>query len=237
MKIGILETGRPVGKLKEDHGGFPDMMRQLLSNQDLAFETYAVLDDQFPASVVECQGWLITGSRNSAYDDLDWIRRLEQFLRDAYAAAVPIVGICFGHQVLARALGGKVERAPQGWGVGPMEYDFGGRVTVINAWHQDQVTEIPGSATRIATSPFCENAALLYGKRALTYQAHPEFTPEFVRDLIELRRDGLPAEVIDSAEKAMARMETSAYLADEIGRFFRTREISYVCEASNQPPV
>lgn len=231
MKIGILETGRPVGMLKEKHGEFPDMMRRLLHGQGFGFETFAVLDDQFPASVTECDGWLITGSRNSAYDDESWIRRLEQFLRDAYAADVPIVGICFGHQVLATALGGKVERAPQGWGVGPTEYDFGGCTTVINAWHQDQVTEAPEGATRIATSPFCENAAFVYGKRALTYQAHPEFTPEFVRDLIELRRELLPAEVIERAEQSMEQREPSAHLAEEIAHFFRTRDISAVRKA------
>lgn len=231
MKIGILETGRPLGVLKDKHGAFPDMMHRLLRGQGFTFETFAVLDDRFPASVTECDGWLITGSRNSAYDEESWIRRLEQFLRDAYAADVPIVGICFGHQVLAKALGGKVEKAPQGWGVGPTEYDFGGCATVINAWHQDQVTEIPAGATRIATSPFCENAAFVYGKRALTYQAHPEFTPGFVRDLMEMRRQLLPAEVIANAEKSMERIEPSTHLAGEIAHFFRTRDIGGVRKA------
>ena len=226
MKIGILQTGRVIDALRETHGDFPDMMIRLLQDGDFTFRTFAVLDRVFPNNATECDGWLLTGSRHSAYDDLPWIATLESFLRAAYAANVPIVGICFGHQILAQALGGKVEKFPLGWAIGPTRYDFAeGEKTVINAWHQDQVTSLPSGATRIATSAFCENAALVYGTRALTYQAHPEFTNAFGRDLLDMRRDFLPQETVCDADRAFDTFNPSADVAQQIVQFFRHRAI------------
>lgn len=231
MIIGILQTGRVSEALKTKHGDFPDMMQHLLEGKELSFQTFAVIDGIFPDTVADCDGWLVTGSSHSAYEDSPWIRRLEQFLRDAYEAGVPIVGICFGHQLLAQALGGTVRKAGQGWGIGPMEYEFaGGQATVINAWHQDQVVELPPEATRIATSSFCENAALIYKKRALTYQAHPEFTSDFIRDLVDLRRETLPADVTRCAEKSMEEMQPSRHVAEQIANFFRHNTINVVSD-------
>ena len=200
MKIGILQTGRVTDPLRETHGDFPDMMIGLLQDGDFTFQTFAALDGAFPGSVTECDGWLLTGSRHSTHDDLPWIATLETFLRDAYAADMPMVGICFGHQILAQALGGKVEKSPLGWAIGPTTYDFAnGEKTVINAWHQDQVTRLPLGATCIATSEFCENAALVYGNRALTYQAHP-FGPVGATD-----RAILPSPRYQTQNNALAR--------------------------------
>ena len=226
MKIGILQTGRVTDPLRETHGDFPDMMIRLLQKGDFTFQTFAVLDGAFPVSATECDGWLLTGSRYSAYDDLPWIATLEAFLRDAYAADMPIVGICFGHQILAQALGGKVEKFPFGWAVGPTTYDFAnGDKMVINAWHQDQVTRLPLGASRIATSEFCENAALAYGNRALTYQAHPEFTNAFGRDLLDQQRDILPQETVLAADRAFDTLSPSAHVAQDIVQFLRHRAI------------
>ncbi len=151
-----------------------------------------MVENQIPASVHDAEGWLITGSRFGAYEDHPFIKPLESFIRDAYAAKVPLVGICFGHQIIAQALGGKVEKFKGGWSVGPQDYDFDGETMMLNAWHQDQVTVKPPEAT--ASSPprrFCENAALLYGDRAFTVQAHPEFRDDFVDGLIRTRGKGV----------------------------------------------
>jgi GMP synthase-like glutamine amidotransferase len=79
----------------------------------------------FPKDIHDCDGWLITGSRFGAYEDHPFIPPLEDFIRAAYAAHVPVVGICFGHQIIAQAMGGKVEKYAGGWSVGPTEYNFG----------------------------------------------------------------------------------------------------------------
>lgn len=227
MKIGILQTGRSVDPLSTKHGDFPDMMAALLVQSDFAFQTYAVLDDHFPGGVHECDGWLITGSRHSAYEGLAWMPKLKEFLRATYEADTPIVGICFGHQIIAQALGGKVEKSLLGWVIGPTTYDFNdGSQAVINAWHQDQVTVLPKGATRIATSELCQNAALVYGNRALSYQAHPEFTNAFTKDLLDLRRDQLPENVCDMADRGFETLTPSAQIADQIVQFFRSRIIN-----------
>ncbi len=226
MKIGILQTGRAADALREKHGDFPDMMQDMLAKGGFAFHIYPVLDGIFPQDVNECDGWLITGSRHSSYEDLPWIATLEGFLRAAYAAEVPIVGICFGHQVLAQALGGKVEKFPLGWGVGPTRYTFAdGSQAVMNAWHQDQVTALPDGATRLAATTFCANAVLAYGNRAISFQAHPEFTSGFARDLLDMRQDLLEPAVLAAAHAAFDRLNPSDQIADKIVRFFRDRPI------------
>ena len=115
MQIGILQTGESPDALRADMGDYPDFFETLLAGKGLTFRRWAVLRNDFPASVTDCDGWLITGSRFGAYEPHDWIPPLEDFIRAAYAAHVPVVGICFGHQIIAQAMGGKVEKYAGGW--------------------------------------------------------------------------------------------------------------------------
>lgn len=224
MQIGILQTGESPDALREQ-GDYPDFFETLLVGRGLTFRRFAVLRMDFPASVHDCDGWLITGSRFGAYEDHAFIPPLEQFIRDAYAARVPVVGVCFGHQIIAQAMGGKVEQFKGGWSVGATEYDFGGETLTLNAWHRDQVTVKPETAERIATSAFCENAALLYDDRMLTVQAHPEFKPEFVDGLMRTRGPGLvPDNLMAEARKKLDQPLDSGTMADRIATFFLTHQ-------------
>ena len=223
MLIGILQTGEAPANLAPSSGDYPDMFQRLLADQGLSFRTYRVLDSQFPASITECDGWLLTGSRFGAYEDHAFIPPLEQFIRDAYAAAVPMVGICFGHQIIAQALGGKVEKFSKGWSVGPTEYDFNGQPLRLNAWHQDQVTRRPETATVVACNDFCENAALVYGDRIFTVQAHPEFRSEFVDGLMATRGKGVvPDTLMEAARARLDQPVDAPILARRIADFFKT---------------
>lgn len=222
MRIGILQTGQSPDILRGEMGDYPDMFARLLANRGLDFKAYHVEGMEFPKDVHECDGWLITGSRHGAYEDHPFIPPLETFIREAYAEEVPMVGICFGHQIIAQALGGKVERFAEGWSIGPTEYDFGGEKVTMNAWHRDQVTVPPPSAARVATSAFCENAALVYGNRAFTVQAHPEFDDGFVEGLMETRGKGLvPDDLMTAASERLGRPNSSAAIADRIADFFK----------------
>ncbi len=222
MLIGILQTGEAPDALRPASGDYPDMFERLLVGHGFRFRTWRVVDMDFPASVHDADGWLITGSRHGAYEDLPFIKPLEEFIRNAYGEHVPLVGICFGHQIIAQALGGKVEKFTGGWSVGPQSYDFGGETITMNAWHQDQVTEKPPAATRVATAPFCENAALVYDTRAFTVQAHPEFEDEFVEGLIEKRGRGkVPDAQLDAAKAALGAPLSSPAVANRIAEFFK----------------
>lgn len=223
MLIGILQTGLAPDTLAAEMGDYPDMFAHLLRDEGFTFRTYRVVDMEFPADVHECDGWLITGSRHGVYEDHPFIKPLEALIRTAYAEAVPLVGICFGHQIIAQALGGKVERYEKGWSVGPTDYDFNGETLTLNAWHRDQVVEKPAIADVVATNGFCENAALVYGDRAFTVQAHPEFKDEFVDGLIKTRGKGVVPDAVMQA--AGARLGTPIHdqtIARRIADFFRT---------------
>src|SRR5690606_29335884 len=114
MRIGILKTGQPPGEIRAEHGDYDDMFQRLLAGRGFDFTSYHVEAMDLPASVHDADGWLITGSRHGVYEDHPFIAPLEDFIRRAMAEHVPLVGICFGHQIIAQALGGQVGKHPAG---------------------------------------------------------------------------------------------------------------------------
>jgi GMP synthase-like glutamine amidotransferase len=221
MRIGILETGEVNPELRERHGDYPAMFERLLAAADsgLEFATVRVVAGEMPATPAQADAWLVTGSRHGVYDDLAWIEPLKSFLRACVAARVPVVGVCFGHQILAEALGGKAAKSDRGWGLGVQDYEVvtrPGWMThvpdrfAVRALHQDQVVALPPGATVLARSPQCPIAAVAYGDPespdAVTLQPHPEFGPEFMDELIALRAGTvIPADAAAAARGSLAR--------------------------------
>ncbi len=227
MKIGILQTGHAPDEIQATLGDYDTMFGRLLADNGLTFEAYSVVDMVFPEGVTSCDGWLITGSKHGTYEDHAFIPPLEAFIRAAFAADVPLVGICFGHQIIAQALGGKVEKFKDGWAVGRTTYDWQGEDVVLNAWHQDQVVTRPASAEVVACNNFCENAALLYGRNAFTVQAHPEFGDQMIDSLTKLRGPGVvPDPILAEAQANLGKTNENQKLALQIARFFQERRIA-----------
>ncbi len=223
MKIGILECGHTSDEVAAEHGHFPDMFSRLLDGYDFTYANYDVEHMEFPKSVHACDGWLLTGSKHGAYDREPFIPHLENFIRDSYADSVPMVGICFGHQIIAQALGGKVEKFAGGWGLGLNSYDFESVGEVqLNAWHQDQVVEKPADAKQIAKNEFCENAALLYGKKAFTLQPHPEFNGAIVAAYTKAKRgtQDYPDAGLDEAFARHKQPDSNHVMGRQIAKFF-----------------
>ncbi|HXS50873.1 MAG TPA: type 1 glutamine amidotransferase [Sphingomicrobium sp.] len=207
MKLGILETGYPPGNLADEFGNYPQMFEQLLG-PGFQVESYDVQNGQLPAPGGH-GAYLITGSPAGVYDPLPWIEPLMQFIRSANGAKM--IGVCFGHQVMAEALGGHVEKSNKGWGAGLHRYtvvrsepwiDSSGTIA-IPASHQDQVILQPPNTEVVAASDFTPFAALAWTDRpAISFQFHPEFSPAFAKALIEKRYD-----VVPNPETAIASLQ------------------------------
>ena len=197
MKLAILETGRPPGDLADQFGDYPAMFGQLLGD-GFEIETFDVPSGHFPDPGAH-DAVLITGSPAGVYEPLPWIAPLMQFIRAAKDSKM--VGICFGHQVMAEALGGHVEKSNKGWGAGLHRYSLShGEPWIdsavgiaIPASHQDQVVIQPPNTDVVAASDFTPYAGLAWTDRpAISFQFHPEFSPDFAKALIEKRYDIVP---------------------------------------------
>lgn len=225
FKIGILATGITPDELLTEFGSYADMFKRLFNQAGYAFDyaTYDVRDGDFPASAMECDGWIVTGSRANVYQDLPWMRQLKSLILDIHEADRPTLGICFGHQIIAEAFGGSVDKYPNGWGVGLHHYDLvrdvdglelGAEGFTLSAMHQDQVLVKPEAAEVVASSSFCLYAALQYDNRILTLQAHPEFDITFETRLVRhLRGKSIPE---DNADQALESLKASAAATDSL---------------------
>lgn len=194
MKIGILETGRPPAALEPEFGRYDEMMRRLVGNGH-DYQTYDVQTGELPTRPVDHEAYIITGSSAGVYDPLPWIEPLKAFLRTAKGRA-KLVGICFGHQIMAEAFGGRVEKSEKGWGIGLHRYEVRHAASwmdpvdsfAIPVSHQDQIVEKPPTSRILAASPFTAFGMLAYDDQpAISFQCHPEFPRGFAEALIRQR--------------------------------------------------
>jgi GMP synthase-like glutamine amidotransferase len=201
MKLTIIETGQAPAAIRDRFPDYPEMFRQMFACVDGAItcETISVVKGDALPDPEALDAVLYTGSPAGVYDPEPWIARLKDFIRSAAGARTPQVGICFGHQIMGEALGGKVVKSDKGWGIGRHTYDIlqcpdwspapcpaALRVAVS---HQDQVVERPPEASVIAQSAFTPFAGLDYrGFPAISFQCHPEFEPDFAAALYSVRR-------------------------------------------------
>ena len=224
MHIGILQTGYAPDQVAEKHGGFFTLFSKLLEGQGLTFSNWNVVDMDFPEDVHAADGWLVTGSKHGAYEDHPFISPLEDFIREVHDQRIPMIGICFGHQIVAQALGGRVEKFAGGWAVGHHEYEFEGMGPIaLNAWHQDQVVSVPPDAKRIASSEFCENAALVYGDHIMTLQPHPELPNPVIQTYIDVRSSdpSYPRPLIERAQEMVNAPHDEPRMADFLADFLK----------------
>ncbi|MDD1014878.1 amidotransferase [Pseudomonas rubra] len=230
LRICILETDVLRPELVEQYQGYGRMFEQLFTRQPIAaeFRVYNVLNDEYPGDDEKFDAYLVTGSKADSFANDPWIEKLKAFLLERYQRGDKLLGVCFGHQLLALLLGGKSERAHQGWGVGTHRYLMNAKAPWMSPQveeltllisHQDQVTRLPDNATVIASSDFCPNAAYHIGDQVLCFQGHPEFIHDYSRALLELRQDSLGQEVYRKGLDSLAHEHQGSTVAEWMMRF------------------
>lgn len=188
LRLCILENGLVPEALRDDYASYPAMIEQWLHPElpEATFTDVAPVKGEALPAPEDFDGYLLSGSRHSVYEDLEWIHRTRTFLQALRQQGRPVFGICFGHQLMAEAFGGKTQKAAQGWGVGAQAYYYRNTGLLDGAalvFHQDQVVRLPPEAQVIGSSAFCPNGALVYDFPALSVQYHPEFTPAYIEAL------------------------------------------------------
>ncbi|MCF6322732.1 MAG: GMP synthase [Gammaproteobacteria bacterium] len=218
MKVGILRCDSVRSQFKGQYGDYPEMITSLFHPLARAFsyEVYDVVAGHYPASLDACDAYITTGSKASVYDDNAWIRVLQAFIIRLRKVKIKLIAICFGHQLVAQAFGGKISQSDKGWGVGVhamrvatavpwMEATPMDGVCHVLVSHQDQVDELPPGAKLIAGSDFCPYAMFQLDESILTIQGHPEFSKPYAEALMGFRRKRLGASVytagIDSLQQ------------------------------------
>lgn len=227
MKVKILLCDTFPGLLPEFIPSYASMFTRLFDAAEggMEYEIYRAMDGELPTPT-PCDGfYLITGCNQSAYDDTPWIKQLLRWVVEANKAKATLVGVCFGHQVVAQALGGRVERAKQGWGFGVREsrvvddealrYFTDGRMRLLYN-HHDQVVELPQGATLVATSDFCPIESFRIGRHILTFQGHPEYVPEYETHLLNNFADDEPLTVRRAAADSLQRFSHQGLTAAKL---------------------
>ncbi len=214
MKIGILQCCSVLPQFQPQFGDYPDMFKAAFRDIDATFEyqVYDILKNEFPTDVNECDAYITTGSRRSTYEILDWIAPLKKLFLDLDQAQKKLVGICFGHQLLADTFGGRNEKSNKGWGVGISQ----NKILLRKSWmkpplevlniivsHQDQISELPPEAELLASSDFCPYYMIQLGENILSIQGHPEFSKEYSRTLMQHRVTMIGEPTLSIAEESL----------------------------------
>lgn len=236
MRLAILDCDHLYDNLRQDYISYPYMFIKAFesANEAISYEIFSAIERQLPEDTGQFDGWMIMGSKFGAYDNYPWIHELKAFIRRLYAEGEKLSGICFGHQIIHESLGGKVKKADVGWGIGVHDY----AVSHVPAWvslpdsaeppsrlsiivsHQDQVVVTAPQARVVAGSQFCPNAICEISNQVFTCQAHPEFSADYSRLLMNIRRNCIGVEKVEKGELSLAKPLQSALLLQWMYRFY-----------------
>ena len=218
LKLGLLQCDSIDTHMHTHSGGdYPDMFARLLqqTGQPFALTTFNVTDGVLPQHSKDFDGLIITGSRHSTYEAQPWIDQLTQFIQHCQHHETKVIGSCFGHQVIAHALGGTVNKAIQGWGIGVHQVNIKQQQTWMQPYqaqlnlifsHQDQVIALPKNATILAESHYCAVQMYVIDQQFLGIQAHPEMSLAHIKALVQQNCELYGPEALSQAKISLERL-------------------------------
>ncbi len=222
MKIGIFDADHLAPSIVRRYGCYADKFIHFFAplqaslEQTISFTRYDIVAMQYPKSLHDNDFYIITGSQHSSYENLSWINELEKTIQKLHQYKIKTLGICFGHQLIAQCLGGKVEKSSTGWELGiaathitqHLEWMQPARDFIFTlVSHQDEVTRLPENAVNFAKTNQCIYSGYTIDQHILTLQSHPEFSNEYVRLIIRLQSKNLSPE---QHKKAIASLKQSS---------------------------
>lgn len=226
LAAGLFICDHVSPEMQKEFGDYPDMFADLFP--EFEWKLYDVINGHFPKNINECEIYMATGSRHSVYENIDWINRTKELIREIYIQDKYFIGICFGHQLLGAAMGGEVEKSPNGWCVGVHEFNVSEKRKWMSPFFkkinllmmcQDQVLELPKEAIRLAGNKLCPNGMIQVGEKMLGIQAHPEFSKRYDGYLMELRKEKIGGETVGSGMKSMSMEVDKEIIRNWILRF------------------
>ena len=228
MKLKIIECDELYPDLVDDYGSYGRMFEHYFKalSPTMEFQYFSAIRQQLPETFDQDDIFLITGSKFGVYEAEPWIQELLAWITKAYTAGSRFIGICFGHQALAQALGGQVEKSPKGWGLGvrtlemdsdkQAQIDYGKAQFSLIYSHQDQVVQLPENAVTIVGDEFCPNAGFYIDHQVIAFQGHPEFTEVYARRLLTRRADRFEKDFFQSAMSSLSQPTDAASLGRAI---------------------
>jgi len=232
VKIALLQCDHVAEALQPAHGDIPDLFKNLFDRvaPEVSLDVFNVTIGEYPDSVNDYDGFISSGARYSVYDNDLWILRFKEFVRELYDHNRKFVGICFGHQMMAEALGGKCEKSDQGWGVGIkavkihqkmpwMQPELDSYRMIVS--HADQVIKIPENSVVLGGNSHCPCSIYTVGDNFLGIQAHPEFTVAFEKDIMDIRKDRIGQQAIDAAIPTLNEKTDEAVVTRWIVQFIQ----------------
>ncbi len=234
MKVGLIKCYEVSEELLPFAGGdFLNLFKKLLP-EVAEWVVFSVIDNEFPEfdQLDQCDAYICTGSSFSVYEEIDWILRLKELVQEIQKQNIPFVGMCFGHQMLAHALGGKTQKAEQGWCIGVHTQHIARHEKWMRLYQpkleilmscQDQVVSLPPNSVLLANAARCPVAMFKVGGNMIGIQAHPEYSKAYCQALMESRRDRIDPELIEAAMATMDRDLDDQRLAQWIWNFLKLK--------------